>query len=66
MNILLLGSGAANMRWAWKLAQSPAATKFYAAPGNRGIAEEAELVALDVTDSRSGNRLCATRASGLS
>ena len=50
MNILLLGSGGREHALAWKLAQSPSCTKLYAAPGNPGIAEEAELVALDATD----------------
>ncbi|MHA6318598.1 phosphoribosylamine--glycine ligase [Altererythrobacter sp. CAU 1778] len=50
MNILLLGSGGREHALAWKLAQSPACEKLYAAPGNPGIAEEAQLVALDVTD----------------
>ncbi|MBI1404005.1 MAG: phosphoribosylamine--glycine ligase [Porphyrobacter sp.] len=50
MNILLLGSGGREHALAWKLAQSPSLTKLWAAPGNPGIAEEAELVALDATD----------------
>ncbi|MEE4537257.1 MAG: phosphoribosylamine--glycine ligase [Erythrobacter sp.] len=47
MNILLLGSGGREHALSWKLAQSPSLTKLYAAPGNPGMAEEAELVALD-------------------
>jgi phosphoribosylamine--glycine ligase len=50
MNVLLIGSGGREHGLAWKLAQSPLLTTFYAAPGNPGIAEEAEVVPLDVTD----------------
>ncbi|MDZ4276356.1 MAG: phosphoribosylamine--glycine ligase N-terminal domain-containing protein, partial [Erythrobacter sp.] len=45
MNILLLGSGGREHALAWQLAQSPACTRLYAAPGNPGIAEEAECAA---------------------
>jgi phosphoribosylamine--glycine ligase len=50
MNILLLGSGGREHALAWKLAQSSSCTKLFAAPGNPGIAEHAELVALDPAD----------------
>jgi phosphoribosylamine--glycine ligase len=50
MNILLLGSGGREHALAWKLAQSPRCDKLWAAPGNPGIAQEAECVALDATD----------------
>src|SRR6218665_1873827 len=50
MKVLLIGSGGREHALAWKLAQSPLLTKLWAAPGNPGIAEHAELVALDVTD----------------
>ena len=50
MNILLLGSGGREHALAWKLAQSPRCTKLFAAPGNPGIADHAELVALDAKD----------------
>ena len=46
----MLGSGGREHALAWKLAQSPSLTKLYAAPGNPGIAEEAECVALDAGD----------------
>jgi phosphoribosylamine--glycine ligase len=50
MNILLLGSGGREHALAWKMASSPLADRLYCAPGNAGIAREAECVALDVAD----------------
>src|ERR1700684_167389 len=50
MNILLLGSGGREHALAWKMAASPLADRLYCAPGNAGIAREAECVALDVAD----------------
>ena len=50
MNILLIGSGGREHALAWKIAASPLLTKLWCAPGNAGIAREAECVALDVAD----------------
>jgi len=50
MNILLLGSGGREHALAWKLAASPLVSRLYCAPGNAGIAREAECVALDTAD----------------
>jgi phosphoribosylamine---glycine ligase len=50
MNILLLGSGGREHALAWKMAASPLADRLFCAPGNAGIAREAECVALDVAD----------------
>jgi phosphoribosylamine--glycine ligase len=61
MNILLLGSGGREHALAWALAQSPSLTKLYAAPGNPGIAEEAECVALEVTDHAAVIAFCADK-----
>src|SRR4051795_4729103 len=50
MNILLLGSGGREHALAWKIAGSPLTTKLWCAPGNAGIAREAECVPIDNTD----------------
>ena len=50
MKILILGSGGREHALAWKMAASPLTTKLYCAPGNAGIAQEAECVDLDITD----------------
>ncbi len=50
MNILILGSGGREHALAWKMAASPLTDKLYCAPGNAGIAQEAECVALDLAD----------------
>jgi len=47
MNILILGSGGREHALAWKIAASPLVERLYCAPGNAGIAQECELVALD-------------------
>ena len=50
MNILLLGSGGREHALAWKMAASPLSDRLICAPGNAGIAREAECVALDIAD----------------
>src|SRR6202050_439673 len=50
MNILLLGSGGREHALAWKMAASPLTDRLYCAPGNAGIARDAECIALDVED----------------
>ena len=58
MNVLLLGSGGREHALAWKLAQSERLGKLFAAPGNPGIAEHAQLVALDPADHRATVDFC--------
>ncbi len=50
MNILLIGSGGREHALAWALRKSPLLGQLYVAPGNGGIAELAECVALDALD----------------
>src|SRR5271156_1584477 len=50
MNILLLGSGGREHALAWKMAASPLTDKLFCAPGNAGIAREAQCVALELAD----------------
>jgi phosphoribosylamine--glycine ligase len=50
MNILILGSGGREHALAWKIAASPLTDRLYCAPGNAGIAREAECVALDIAN----------------
>ncbi len=61
MKVLLIGSGGREHALAWKLAQSPKLTALYAAPGNPGIAENAEIVALDVDDHGAVVDFCLTK-----
>jgi len=65
MNVLLIGSGGREHALAWRLAASPLLTKLYAAPGNPGIAKEAELVALDIADHDAVRRFCLDHGIGL-
>jgi phosphoribosylamine--glycine ligase len=50
MKVLIIGRGGREHAIAWKAAQSPLVTKLYAAPGNPGIAQVAELVPIEEHD----------------
>jgi phosphoribosylamine---glycine ligase len=50
MKILVIGGGGREHALVWKLKQSPLVEKIWCAPGNGGIAEEAECVAVDSGD----------------
>ncbi|HEY5818442.1 MAG TPA: phosphoribosylamine--glycine ligase [Mesorhizobium sp.] len=65
MNVLLIGSGGREHALAWKLAASPLLTKLYAAPGNPGIAREAEIVVLDIADHAAVVSFCEEKKIGL-
>ena len=62
MNILILGAGGREHALAWKLAASPLADRLYCAPGNAGIAKEAECVALDHADHQAIIAFCNAKA----
>jgi len=62
MHILLLGSGGREHALAWKIAASPLVIKLWCAPGNAGIAREAECVALDIADHAAVIDFCRTNA----
>jgi phosphoribosylamine--glycine ligase len=49
MKILVIGGGGREHALCWKLRQSTRVEKVYCAPGNAGIAEDAECVAGDIT-----------------
>jgi phosphoribosylamine---glycine ligase len=48
MKVLVIGGGGREHALVWKLAKSPRITKLYCAPGNGGIALDAECVPADV------------------
>ena len=58
MNILLIGSGGREHALAWKMSSSPLLTKMWCAPGNPGIAQDAECIALDVADHAAVIQFC--------
>ena len=62
MHILLLGSGGREHALAWKIAASPLVTKLWCAPGNAGIAREAECVPLDIADREAVIAFCKANA----
>ena len=50
MRILVVGSGGREHALCWAIAASPLCSKLYCAPGNAGIAQEAECVAIEMDD----------------
>ena len=65
MKVLLIGGGGREHALAWKLRQSPLLDRLYCAPGNAGIEELAECVALDVADHAAVVRFCKENDIGL-
>jgi phosphoribosylamine---glycine ligase len=50
MRVLVVGSGGREHALAWSMAASPLVDALYCAPGNAGLAEDAECVAIAATD----------------
>jgi len=65
VNVLLIGGGGREHALAWKLKQSPLLDRLYCAPGNAGIEQVADCVALDVADHDAVARFCKDNDIGL-
>jgi phosphoribosylamine--glycine ligase len=50
MKVLVVGSGGREHALVWKIAQSPKVKKIYCAPGNAGIAAQAECISIAADD----------------
>src|SRR5437762_4402838 len=58
MRVLVVGSGGREHALAWAISASPLVDRVFCAPGNAGIAEEAECVAIGATDIGGLVRFC--------
>src|SRR5579864_2291433 len=58
MKVLVIGSGGREHALSWAIAASPLVDRLYCAPGNAGIAEEAECIALLPGDTRGIIEFC--------
>ena len=65
MKILVIGGGGREHAMVWKLARSASVGKVWCAPGNDGIAQETECVALDVKDVKAAADLAQKLAADL-
>ena len=65
MNILIIGSGGREHALAWKIRQSRHCDALYCAPGNPGIAQQAEIVPLDPGDHDAVIAFCRDNTIGL-
>ena len=53
MKVLVIGGGGREHALVWKIAQSPAVKKIFCAPGNAGIAQQAECLPIPAEDVQS-------------
>jgi phosphoribosylamine---glycine ligase len=58
MRVLVVGSGGREHALAWAISASPLVDRLFCAPGNAGIAEEAECIAIGATDVAGLVRFC--------
>src|SRR5579862_5821630 len=58
MRVLIIGSGGREHALGWAIAASPLVDRLYCAPGNAGIAEEAECVAVRTGDTKGIIEFC--------
>jgi phosphoribosylamine--glycine ligase len=58
MRVLVIGSGGREHALAWAIAASPVVDRVFCAPGNAGIAEEAECVAIRPSDTKGIIEFC--------
>ena len=61
----MLGGGGREHALGWKLAQSPQCDKLWASPGNPGMAECSECIALDASDHGAVEQFCRDKSIGL-
>jgi len=62
MRVLVVGSGGREHALCWAIAASPLVTRLFCAPGNAGIADEAECVPIAVADRRGLVEFCRREA----
>ena len=62
MNVLVIGSGGREHALCWAIAASPIVDRVYCAPGNAGIAEDAECVPVAADDTRGIIEFCGKAA----
>jgi len=65
MKILVIGGGGREHAIVWKLLRSPSVEKVWCAPGNAGIAQDAECVPLDAKDPKAAADLAAKLSADL-